>query len=275
MLSQNGLFVDHQRRRDLDGAAAEADRAEHQHALLDASLARHPTPDRRRAPCVPGLTQATPATRPLPSTRPICGNRDLQVAQPLRAGCRPCVGALPARFSFSTRSMDASAAAQQTGLPVCVEVMLPAGCRSMTSGASGDGGERQRTGNAFAEQRQVGNDAVVLEAPERAGAAEAGLHFVADQQRLVAGAPLRAAPACIRRARTRRCRPGTFRGSRRRRSAAPRCARAARVRKPSNEVSAVRNPSGNGICTKPGSRLTIHSFSAGMPPACCDPSVRP
>src|ERR1035437_4729616 len=26
---------------------------------------------------------------------------------------------------------------------------------------------------------------------------------------------------------------------------------------------------------KPASKLTIHSFKAGMPPACCAPSVRP
>ena len=35
---------------------------------------------------------------------------------------------------MTTNSIDASAAAQQTGFPVWVEVMLPAGCRSITSG---------------------------------------------------------------------------------------------------------------------------------------------
>ena len=33
--------------------------------------------------------------------------------------------ALPARSSFKMMSIDASVAAQQIGLPVCVEVMLP------------------------------------------------------------------------------------------------------------------------------------------------------
>ena len=45
--------------------------------------------------------------------------------------------------------------------------------------------------------------------------------------------------------------------------------------KKSNEVSAVRYPSGNSTWTKPGSRFTIHSLSEEMPPACCEPSVRP
>ncbi len=40
-------------------------------------------------------------------------------------------------------------------------------------------------------------------------------------------------------------------------------------------VSKVQNPSGKGTWTKPGSMLPIQSFSAGMPPACCEPSVRP
>ena len=202
--------------------------------------APRPRPARHRAPWCPGTTQATPATRPLPSTRPICGMRHCQRAQASGAAPRPRGAEFPARFSPSTRSMEASAAAQQTGLPVWVEVMLPAGCRSITSGAAGHRGERQRTRDALAEQRQVRHDAVVLESPQRAGAAEAGLHFVAHQQRLVAGAPLAQAPACSRPARRPRCRPGRFPGSRPPRSAARCRARASCARSRSKEVSGVR-----------------------------------
>ena len=40
-------------------------------------------------------------------------------------------------------------------------------------------------------------------------------------------------------------------------------------------MSGPRKPSGNGTWTMSLSRLTIHSFRAGMPPAICAPSVRP
>ena len=57
-------------------------------------------------------------------------------------------------------------------------------------GPAGDGSQRQRAGYALAEAHQIRHDAVMLEAPQRAAASEAGLHFVANQQRLVARAPL-------------------------------------------------------------------------------------
>src|ERR1019366_9926023 len=82
---------------------------------------------------VPGATHAIPATRPLPSTCPICGNR--VCSTPSRScSTAPICRAFSASFSETTSSMDASAAAQQTGFPVWVEVILPAGCRSITSG---------------------------------------------------------------------------------------------------------------------------------------------
>src|SRR5262249_1176831 len=56
--------------------------------------------------------------------------------------------------------------------------------------SAGDRGERQRTGNALAEARQVRHNTVVLETPQRATPAEARLYFVANQQHLVPGAPL-------------------------------------------------------------------------------------
>lgn len=57
-------------------------------------------------------------------------------------------------------------------------------------GTAGDGGEGEGTGDAFAEDGEVGGDAVVLEAPELARAAKAGLNFVEDEQGFFAGAPL-------------------------------------------------------------------------------------
>ena len=52
-----------------------------------------------------------------------------------------------------------------------------------------DGRDRQPARNALAATDQVGRDAVVLEAPVLAGAAEAGLHLVEDQQGAVLVAP--------------------------------------------------------------------------------------
>ncbi len=72
-----------------------------------------------------------------------------------------------------------------------------------------------------------------------------------------------------------RCRLDRFPGSRPPRFAASTpCSCSARS-KPAKDVSSVRNPSGNGICAKPGSKFTIQSFNDGIPPACCEPSVRP
>ena len=47
--------------------------------------------------------------------------------------CRPSCPAMTPRRE-NVRFYSTSAAAQQTGFPVWVDVMLPAGCRSITSG---------------------------------------------------------------------------------------------------------------------------------------------
>ena len=57
-------------------------------------------------------------------------------------------------------------------------------------GAGDDAGQRQAAGEALADAHDVGLDAVVLARPHRAGAADAGLHLVDDEQDAVAVAQL-------------------------------------------------------------------------------------
>ena len=248
---------------------------EHQHAFFDRSAAPRPRPGRHPAPSCPGSTQATPATRPLPSTDADLREPRLAIARSRWCRTSPTARAFSARFSFSTRSMEASAAAQQTGLPVCVEVMLPGGCRSITSGrpATADSGSELEM--PLPNARQVRHDAVMLEAPHRAGAAEARLHFVAHQQRLVPGAPLAQRLHVFRRRERGAAALIGFQDHAGHVLRLDVVLAQARARKPRRKCRACGSRPGNGTCTKPGSRLTIHSFSAGMPPACCEPSVRP
>ncbi len=52
----------------------------------------------------------------------------------------------------------------------------------MTARPGDDAGQRQPAGQALADAHDVGLDAVVLARPHRAGAADAGLHLVDDEQ---------------------------------------------------------------------------------------------
>ena len=124
--------------------------------------------------------------------------------------------------------------------------------------AADDGRERHAAGNPLAAANQVRRHAVVLEAPELARAAEAGLHLVEDQEGLVAVAPgaelldvLRRGEAGVApliglghhagdRFRLDPLGLQGLEGSRR------------------NVVSGPRKPSGKGTWTKSSSRLTIH-----------------
>ena len=113
---------------------------------------------------------------------------DLLDERPLRRPARssadsrwaPTLAALSARPD-STSSSVALAAAQATGLPPNVEPWPP-GSQSITLGPGDDAGERQAAGEALADAHDVGLDAVVLARPHRAGAPDAGLHLVDDEQ---------------------------------------------------------------------------------------------
>ena len=52
-------------------------------------------------------------------------------------------------------------------------------------GAAGDGGKRQSTAQGFRSDENVGLDAVAFAGEERAGASEAGLHFIGDEENAV------------------------------------------------------------------------------------------
>ena len=145
----------------------------------------------------------------------------------------------------------------------------------MTSGRPATAASGSELEMPLPNSARSGHDAVMLEAPQRAGAAEARLHFVADQQRFVASAPGAQVAHVSRAERTPRCRPGRFRGSRRPRSAARCLVRAGCVRTARTKYRACGSHPEMAPARSRRSRLTIHSFNAGMPPACCAPSVRP
>ncbi len=84
-----------------------------------------------------------------------------------------------------------------------------------------------------------------------------------------------AAPACIPAARTPRCRPGRFPESRRRHSADRRfCSRKARSKAVERRVGSAEAIRKRNLHE---TRIQIADpfLQPGMPPACCDPSVRP
>ena len=58
-------------------------------------------------------------------------------------------------------------------------------------GAAGHGGQRQAAGDALGRGDEVGDDALVLAGEPVAGAAEAGLDLVGDEEDAVLGAPVR------------------------------------------------------------------------------------
>ena len=60
----------------------------------------------------------------------------------------------------------------------------------MTLGPAGDGGQREPAGDALGRGDQVGDDALVLAGEPGAGAAEAGLDLVGDEQDAVLAAEL-------------------------------------------------------------------------------------
>ena len=57
-------------------------------------------------------------------------------------------------------------------------------------GPAGDGRERQPAGDALGGRDQVGHDAEELAGEHRAGAGEAGLHLVGDEDDVVRAAPV-------------------------------------------------------------------------------------
>ena len=83
-------------------------------------------------------------------------------------------------------AMLASAAAQEIGLPPKVDRWSPGFIASEIGVARGEGAEREAAGDALGHRhdvrRHVGR---VLDAEHLAGAAEAGLHLIDDQQRPV------------------------------------------------------------------------------------------
>ncbi len=79
----------------------------------------------------------------------------------------------------------ASAAAQLTGLPPNVVPCAPGPSRSAASPKARQRADRQAAAEALGQGDDVGLDAVGLVGEPVAGAADAGLHLVEDQQRAV------------------------------------------------------------------------------------------
>ena len=84
----------------------------------------------------------------------------------------------------------ARAAAAQTGLPVCVLVIEPGANWSMIASRPITAEIGSELLMPLPQQMRSGRDAVVLERPELAGAAEPRLHLVEGQHDAVLAAPL-------------------------------------------------------------------------------------
>ena len=184
---EDGRFGDHQRRADLDGGAAEAHRAEHQHAFFDG--AAHHVPGQIAIGFLGAGNDAGEARHQAFAIHA----PDLRSARSQRAELLVQHAAHAARVLGEVLAQHQIDGGQRRGAANRIAGVrgghAAGGLQIHHVRAAGDGGQRQRTGDALAEERQVRHDAVVLEAPQRAGTAEAGLHFVAHQQRFVAGAP--------------------------------------------------------------------------------------
>ena len=100
--------------------------------------------------------------------------------------------------------------------PTCTE--------SISLGPAGDRGQRQPAGDALGQGEQVGDHALVVAGEPVAGAAEAGLDLVGEEQHAVVVRPRgqRGQEARCRAPRSRP-RPGSARSRRRRGSSAPTC----------------------------------------------------
>ena len=78
--------------------------------------------------------------------------------------------------------MLASEAAQLTGLPPKVERWSPSWKESAISARADEGAQRPAVGDALGHGHDVGLDAEVLDGEQLAGAPEAALHLVGDEQ---------------------------------------------------------------------------------------------
>ena len=112
---------------------------------------------------------------------------DLRVAEredpPLRGARRPR-RAWSSSPSDAMVSSTASPAAQASGLPPKVEPCMPGGEHRAHRRAEGhEGTDRHAAAEALGQGHRVGHDAGLLEGEPRAGAADAGLHLVEDEQR--------------------------------------------------------------------------------------------
>ena len=126
----------------------------------------------------PGRT-STPIIRPRPP-----GGTQALLAHCLDVlpGDRPPSPCTRFRAASSKMSSTARAAAEQTGLPPKVEAWLPGPSTGRALLVHKEAAHGQAAGDALGEGDGIGPDAVLLEGEEGAGAADAGLHLVHQQQ---------------------------------------------------------------------------------------------
>ena len=152
----------------------------------------------RALPALRSFTSSSARMAPRPRASPMNGKRR---ARPRSARAPPRRSPAARSQSRSARSisMAASAAAQATGLPPKVPPSPP-GCAASISSARPITAESGRPpASDFARRHEVGLEAVVLAGEQPAGAAEAGLHLVGDEQDAVLAADRAPARAGSRR----------------------------------------------------------------------------
>ncbi len=198
--------ADDQRRREADGRAV---------GVLGEHAAGHAAARQTSRPVPSAGSMSTPAHSPATAHGRRRRGRPARRASPSQALAeRP--RALAWNSPVCSISTTASPTAQASGLPPKVEPCSPGRSTPSTSRFADDRGDRDdAAAERLAEQVHVGHDALVVARERLAGAAEAGLDLVGDEQHVVRGADLadrrQVAGAAGRR---RRPRPGSARAAR-------------------------------------------------------------
>ena len=165
-----------ERDEDADDVAVEPAREQHEPAL--ARSGRRP-PSRRSGVWVRDELEREHRRRGR-APRRLCELRPAMSSSRVRR--RPPSSSARASEARRVGSSSSTAIAprRHSGLPPNVPPRPPGGDGVHDLGAAGDAGERQSAAERLAGDEQVGLDAVVLDRPQRPGAADAGLHLVVD-----------------------------------------------------------------------------------------------
>ncbi len=143
-------------------------------------------------------TSSRASIGPSPRTSPTLSTRDAISSRRVRSR-RPSSSERARNSSPATSSRTAIPAAQATGFPPNVPPSPPASGASMTSARPVTAASGRPPPSDLPETSRSGSHAVVLDRPDRPGAADSGLHLVVDVEDAVLVAELLQAPGEVGR----------------------------------------------------------------------------